>query len=159
MTLMPPGAEKLAGCDASCLICLQVPIIDLSQDEDTAAAQVRAACLNTGFFYGEASHQSSEVIAAPVYISPQHALFLSLPRAHLCPVKKPQIVRQAVMRKIDKGYFTHAVSNHGVDETLVERLFEENRNFFALPEEEKRRMLVDQNSRHAFSFFMLTSHC
>ncbi len=31
---------------------VQVPVIDLSQDEDAAAAQVRAACLKTGFFYG-----------------------------------------------------------------------------------------------------------
>ena len=30
----------------------QVPVIDLSQGEETAAAQVCAACLNTGFFYG-----------------------------------------------------------------------------------------------------------
>ena len=70
-------------------ICFQVPIIDLNQDEGTAATQVQAACLNTGFFYGEASHQLSEVLPAPVYVLPQHALSLSLPRAHLCPVKKP----------------------------------------------------------------------
>ncbi len=31
---------------------MQVPVIDLSQSEVAAAAQVRAACLGTGFFYG-----------------------------------------------------------------------------------------------------------
>ena len=30
----------------------QVQVIDLSQGEEAAAAQVRAACLSTGFFYG-----------------------------------------------------------------------------------------------------------
>ena len=32
--------------------CSQVPVIDLGQDEATAAGQVHSACLNTGFFYG-----------------------------------------------------------------------------------------------------------
>jgi hypothetical protein len=49
----------------------------------------------------------------------------------------------------NRGRLTHAVSNHGVDKTLVDQLFEQNRKFFALPEEEKRRMLVDSNSRRA----------
>lgn len=31
-----------------------MPVIDVSQDANAAAAQVKAACLNTGFFYGEA---------------------------------------------------------------------------------------------------------
>ena len=31
---------------------MQVPVIDLSQGEEAAAAEVRAACLNSGFFYG-----------------------------------------------------------------------------------------------------------
>ena len=33
---------------------MQVPEIDMSQSEEAAAAQVRAACLGTGFFYGRA---------------------------------------------------------------------------------------------------------
>jgi isopenicillin N synthase-like dioxygenase len=72
--------------------------------------------------------------------------------------KEPSLRAPCRLRGSDKD-FAHAVSSHGVDETLVERLFEENRNFFALPEEEKRRMLVDKNSRRVFFYFMLTFHC
>ncbi|CAL5218902.1 g645 [Coccomyxa viridis] len=68
----------------------EVPVIDLSQSEVAAAAQVRAACLGTGFFY---------------------------------------------------------VANHGVDEALVENVFQENKDFFTLPEPEKRRILADENNR------------
>ena len=32
---------------------LQVPLIDLSQPETKSAIQVRSACRDTGFFYGE----------------------------------------------------------------------------------------------------------
>jgi len=43
------------------------------------------------------------------------------------------------------------VSNHGVDEALIERCFKENRKFFALSEQEKRQISVDENSRCAAS--------
>ena len=41
----------------------------------------------------------------------------------------------------------HAVANHGIEEALVEQVFEENRKFFSLPEQEKRRILADENNR------------
>jgi isopenicillin N synthase-like dioxygenase len=40
-----------------------------------------------------------------------------------------------------------AVANHGVEEALVEQVFEENKKFFLLPEQEKRRILADANNR------------
>ena len=49
--------------------------------------------------------------------------------------------------------FTHppvpAVAHHGVDEALVKQVFEENRRFFSLPEQEKRRILANENNRCA----------
>ena len=41
------------------------------------------------------------------------------------------------------------MAHHGVDEFLVEQVFEENRKFFSLPEQEKRRILADENNRCA----------
>ena len=43
---------------------------------------------------------------------------------------------------------SHAVANHGVDEALVEKVFQENKDFFTLPEPEKRRILADENNRY-----------
>ncbi len=42
-----------------------------------------------------------------------------------------------------------AAVNHGVDEELVERVFAQNRAFFALPAEQKRLILADCNNRRA----------
>ena len=43
-----------------------MPVIDVSQDANAAAAQVKAACLDTGFFYGEADsfHMAQHVSLA-----------------------------------------------------------------------------------------------
>ena len=41
------------------------------------------------------------------------------------------------------------MAHHGVDEALVEQVIEENRRFFSLPEQEKRRILADENNRCA----------
>ena len=40
-----------------------------------------------------------------------------------------------------------AVKNHGVDEKLADAIFAQNRAFFALPEEEKLKILSDKNFR------------
>lgn len=40
-----------------------------------------------------------------------------------------------------------AVVNHGVSEELVAEVFEQNRAFFALPDEQKRLVLTDCNNR------------
>jgi isopenicillin N synthase-like dioxygenase len=40
------------------------------------------------------------------------------------------------------------VANHGVAEELVDQVFEENRKFFALPEDAKRSILADKNNRY-----------
>ena len=41
----------------------------------------------------------------------------------------------------------HAVSNHGVSEALVNDMFEQQRQIFALPTEEKMKLLQDANNR------------
>ena len=45
--------------------------------------------------------------------------------------------------------FLFAVVNHGVSEELVAEVFEQNRAFFALPDEQKRLILADNNNRQA----------
>ncbi len=45
--------------------------------------------------------------------------------------------------------FVCAAVNHSVDEELVERVFAQNRAFFALPAEQKQRILADGNNRRA----------
>ena len=45
--------------------------------------------------------------------------------------------------------FLFAVVNHGVSEELVAEVFEQNRAFFALPDEQKRLILADCNNRQA----------
>ncbi|CAK0779497.1 hypothetical protein CVIRNUC_004789 [Coccomyxa viridis] len=82
--------QKEAANENLCCSAQEVPVIDLGQDEATAAGQVHSACLNTGFFY---------------------------------------------------------VAHHGVDEALVKQVFEENRRFFSLPEQEKRRILANESNR------------
>ncbi len=42
-----------------------------------------------------------------------------------------------------------AVKNHGVPESLIRKLFEMQRKFFALPQEQKESILVDKNNRQA----------
>ncbi len=41
----------------------------------------------------------------------------------------------------------HVVANHGVDKALVKQVFDENRKFFSLPEEEKMCIIADENNR------------
>ncbi|KAK9814115.1 hypothetical protein WJX72_000846 [[Myrmecia] bisecta] len=53
-----------------------------------------------------------------------------------------QEVRQAC---ISAGFFY--VSNHGVPDNIMERYAEQNRKFFALPVQEKLRILADKNNR------------
>lgn len=49
---------------------------------------------------------------------------------------------------VSKSFPTlHAVANHGIEEALVEQVFEQNGKFFSLPEQEKRRILADENNR------------
>lgn len=44
------------------------------------------------------------------------------------------------------GFFL--ISNHGVPEDIIARSFEENKKFFALPEEQKAKIKVNEMNRH-----------
>lgn len=41
----------------------------------------------------------------------------------------------------------YAAINHGIEQELLDKLFEQFRNYFSLPLEEKMRMLADANNR------------
>ena len=45
------------------------------------------------------------------------------------------------------SYILPAVQNHGVDDRLVEDMFQVNKAFFALPTEEKLKIATDKNFR------------
>ena len=68
----------------------EVPVIDMSAPAADAAARVRAACIDSGFFY---------------------------------------------------------VRDHGVPKELIDAAFDANRRLFALPVEEKMKLLADGNFR------------
>jgi isopenicillin N synthase-like dioxygenase len=47
------------------------------------------------------------------------------------------------------GFFL--ISNHGVSEDTIARSFEENKKFFALPEEQKTKIKVNEMNRHVMA--------
>jgi non-haem dioxygenase in morphine synthesis N-terminal len=48
------------------------------------------------------------------------------------------------------GFFL--ISNHGVPEDVIARSFEENKKFFALPEEQKAKIKVNEMNRHVLAW-------
>ena len=56
----------------------------------------------------------------------------------------------AILQHHDCGFAKRAVTNHGL-EALERQQFEQSRKFFALPEEVKREITMDENLRCAFS--------
>ena len=53
-----------------------------------------------------------------------------------------------------------AVANHGIEESLVEAIFEQNKKFFALPFEEKMKIAAKNVSHYRYAMHMQNSvHC
>eukprot|EP00955_Chlamydomonas_euryale_P041915 352159-Chlamydomonas_euryale.AAC.12 len=61
----------------------------------------------------------------------------------------PEPEAAAAMRAACVGPGFFYVSNHGVDGELVDLTFDRTRSLFALPLEEKQRLLQDKNNRWA----------
>ena len=106
---------------------------------------MRAACLKTGFFYGR--YFSQPLVLLNIKLSLMCTNTSETGSAALEQRHAPHIC--ALSHDFVFKYFPilHAVANHGIEEALVEQVFEENRKFFSLPEQEKRRILADENNR------------
>ncbi|KAK1307389.1 Peroxisomal acyl-coenzyme A oxidase 1 [Acorus calamus] len=50
------------------------------------------------------------------------------------------------MACLDHGFFY--LINHGIDDGILKRVFEESRSFFCLPLQEKMKMKIERNSEH-----------
>lgn len=52
----------------------------------------------------------------------------------------------------------HAVAGHGISESLVEDIFGQCKEFFSLPEAEKRNIIADENNRQGSATITYTPH-
>ena len=106
-----------------------VPVIDLSRPDAQVAEELRTACIKYGFFTSAATLQRC-------------LLFASM---------------DCVSSTVPNNGSANAVANHGVEESLVEAIFEQNKQFFALPLEDKMIIAAKNVSHYRYAMHMQNS--
>lgn len=113
-----------------------VPVVDLAAPDTVVAEQVHQACSTQGFFHG-APFQL--IIFTVIRAAIDSIIFYMRPSAferfdrHFCSPS----TGQAQFDTTQSWSCVHAVVNHGIDQELQDKLFEQLRLFFSLPANEK----------------------